>query len=699
MPDHHVTPHSPTEHVRASFQGPGWREAWPELRDRLEAGSGRNAIGFGFWPRADGGTVGVAVKSFGGEPWLKNLADRRRGTKARRSFETAVRLLEAGVGTPEPVGWFETWGPGGRLQASHYVSVRAPRHVSLRDELIRVFRETPDVAVLLPLLQQTADLARTMHAAGVVHRDLGNQNILLCTDAAGRATGPAMVVDLNRARWVGSPSLRQRARDLSRLHLSSDLLRILYEMYFEARAPRAFLRWEKLYRQAFAVHTRTRAVRHPLRTFRASRGGDPGSARIPSDHDLWLWDEKSAQAISCHQRPERKRLHSPSAAFGTLGATLAALPGVASRYRVLMDQAFGHPVDMDGRIGVALTARPDTLDRERDLLQPLGSVPVLLRFYHHEDEAAWQFGLEAFHRLRSDGHPVAAALVQDRRAVLDPARWRRFVDFVLEGGLGEGACEVEIGHAVNRVKWGLWTPGEYAALAQPVLARRADFPALRLLGPAAIDFEYHRMLGFLAAVPRAAPLDALSLHLYVDRRGAPENRQNGFDLAGKCALARAIAEGSPRIRAGRVVITEANWPLLGTAEWSPVGSPYLFPGQHVVGPSVDEATYADYMVRYLLLALCSGLVERVYWWRLVAQGFGLVDDTDPAAWRPRPAYHALVDLISRAGKATFQSRTVRPDAVTYRFTQPDGAETTFDTRSPTGSSPRRSSTSKSRCGI
>ena len=44
------------------------------------------------------------------------------------------------------------------------------------------------------------------------------------------------------------------------------------------------------------------------------------------------------------------------------------------------------------------------------------------------------------------------------------------------------------------------------------------------------------------------------------------------------------------------------------------------------------------MIRYLLIALCSGMVERVYWRRLVARGFGLIDDVEPGTWRPRPAF-------------------------------------------------------------
>src|SRR6185295_3680702 len=54
--------------------------------------------------------------------------------------------------------------------------------------------------------------------------------------------------------------------------------------------------------------------------------------------------------------------------------------------------------------------------------------------------------------------------------------------------------------------------------------------------------------------------DAVGSLLYVDRRGAPENRQLGLDATGKLRLLRAIAETAKNAR-GRSWIAEVNWPL------------------------------------------------------------------------------------------------------------------------------------------
>jgi len=201
------------------------------------------------------------------------------------------------------------------------------------------------------------------------------------------------------------------------------------------------------------------------------------------------------------------------------------------------------------------------------------------------------------------------------------------------------------------------------------------YPEIKLIGPSVIDFEPHYLLGMLGALPGGMKLDGVGHLLYVDRRGAPENRQGRYDTLGKLALLRAVARLSPH-SADRLVITETNWPLIDTGICSPICSPYLYTGQTVAG-GVDEMTYGYYMIRYLLIAVCSGLADRVCWWRLCAHGFGLVDDQDPAQPRKRPAYHMLLHFIRMVGQATFTACPATPPGVhAYSFTGgPAGAFT------------------------
>ena len=239
---------------------------------------------------------------------------------------------------------------------------------------------------------------------------------------------------------------------------------------------------------------------------------------------------------------------------------------------------------------------------------------------------------------------------------------------------------VEFLHAANRVKWGVWT---YAGL-RPLLAvlpeLRAMRPDVEFAAPAVIDYEWDWLAGALPLVPRScrpgfsgAPL---ALGLYLDRRGAPENEQGRSDGVRKLRRMRAVAAGPSG--APLAVVTEFNWPLAGTGEWSPVGSPYVSPGVRRGDPSVGEKDAARFAVRWFLLGVCSGHASAMAFWSLAARGFGLVDPgTVPGAeWRRRPAFLALKFLFSFLRGCSFESAPLRggPDGTwLFRFRAPDGS--------------------------
>ena len=172
-----------------------------------------------------------------------------------------------------------------------------------------------------------------------------------------------------------------------------------------------------------------------------------------------------------------------------------------------------------------------------------------------------------------------------------------------------------------------------------------------------IDFEFHLYPPTL----RVLPFDKVSSLLYVDRVGAPENAQFGWTAAKKIALFRAVADRSARKPVG-AWITEFNWPLEGTGKYSPASGK----------PNVTEDEQADYLVRYYVLGLASGLVERMFWWQLVAPGYGLVDDREPV-WRWRPGFAALKAMIEILSGSVFTGRDAAPGAEIYRFKK-DGKE-------------------------
>ncbi len=607
------------------------------------------------------GDVTTAIKRVPSRTVIQRMGDRYRGGPAVRALDSGVYLQEHGIGTPRPIaaveGGDDSVAAGGLL-----VTEWLGEHVSFKDALIALLSGEGEAPEIVALLRVVSEAIRAMHDAGFCHRDLGNQNILLQRDAEGRCHAPVFI-DLNRGRVCANVSIRRRASELSRIYLPSDLRRIFQELYFDAAPPAAFRRAEAGERLRFALHTGTRTFRHPLRTWRNRGKRQPD---YPPPRDLWIWDPCSVQAVAALCGRDRRRLMSKRDWLDILLASARCALPVRREAKRLLGQAFQAPVEMAGRIGITISDTPATATFEDGCLVELGPLHVLARFYAHQAETQWASTVNRLTHLHASGHAISIVLVQNRRAVTDLQRWRAFVEFVLArvGGL---VTDVQVGQAVNRTKWGVWSSRDYAGLARTAAEVARGYPGVKLLGPAVIDFEPHYVAGMLAALPDGVAFNGVGHLLYVDRRGAPENRQGGYDTLGKLAMLRAMARLSPHAD-DRLVITETNWPLADTGIWSPICSPYLYTGQTVAG-GVDEVTYGCYMIRYLLIALCSGLVDRVCWWRLCSHGFGLVDDKDPQHPRKRPAYEMLLHFVRQVGQATFTGCPgTSPGMHAYHFT-------------------------------
>ncbi len=579
----------------------------------------------------------AVVKRFPAPSPLRALLDRLAGKppKATRSWRAAKHLWDALPGsTPEPLAVLESGTPrrpGPGLFATRYEAGTE----SFTARLAALYAQGGPGPELIALLERVAAACRAMHDAGFFHGDLGNQNLLLAPD------GRVLAIDLNRSRILPGPLPDAlRARDLSRIALPSDFLRVFFEMYWGAPPPEGFLRAERRARRAFARHTATRRWRHPFRPRRPA--AEPS---YPAPRDVWIWDPRSEQALVTLRPKDRRRHMSSSRVWRPLLALLATGHEARRHYRAMQAVAFDRPVlGVANRAFVSLSADPDRLERELERLARLDCPGVHVRLYAHEPDETTDFKVAAVRRLRALGRAVAISLVQDRRAARDPSgRWRAFCDRVL-GALHGEILWAEYLHAVNRVKWGVWDYAELRALLDELPALRERYRDVAFLAPSAIDFEWDYVAGALPLLPRGdGPLAGLSAELYVDRRGAPENRQGRFDAVGKMHALRALARARPGAVEDHLVVTEFNWPLAGTGVWSPVGAPYVSPGARFNDPSVSEEDAASFAVRYLLLGICSGAASEMVFWSLAAHGFGLVDPgTEPGApWRERPAFAAL----------------------------------------------------------
>lgn len=589
----------------------------------------------------------ITIKIFKKQHKLKDWYDHKNGSKAERSYRAAIFLQENNIGTPAAIAWLDRWEDG-RLLESYYICRYEPA-ICLRDALSDIYYHQRDNEPLMKLLFAVAPAIRAMHDAGFMHGDMGNQNILLPRDEDG-SWGQPQFIDLNRCTIQGQPlNKKQRAFDLSRIILPGAYLKIFKFIYCDHQdVPAALNKWEQKFRRRFEWHTLSRKYRHPIRHFK-NRHKKLAKPVYPSGQNIWLWDEKSAQPMTVLERYEKNRYRDLRYVVKTAWQSLIAMPQIFKHYRQILEQSYQQSLSMTGRIGIALHPKNEYIAHELALLRELGNPPVLIRFCHHETPSDWAQGIALVNELHQEGVEIMAAFLQDRRAVLEPESWSHFLESVITA-IADKVSHIEITHAFNRVKWGVWSAKEYAQLMEPAFAIQDKFPQVKFTGPACIDFEYHPTIAALKSLPNGRKLNALSHLLYVDRRGAPEHKQGRFSTLEKCALLKALARWSDRCD-DKVIVSEVNWPVKYTGVWSPIGCPYEAPKWRREEPGETEDDYANYTLRYLAIALCSGHVEQVFWWRLSAHGYGLVDDMDN--FRRRPAFVALAYFLQLLGKATF----------------------------------------------
>ena len=176
--------------------------------------------------------------------------------------------------------------------------------------------------------------------------------------------------------------------------------------------------------------------------------------------------------------------------------------------------------------------------------------------------------------------------------------------------------EFQIANAINRSKWGFFSIKEYLAFYLVAFnIRNESFQNYVLIGPSVIDFEYHFTIRALFN-KLGMYFDKVSALLYVDRKGAPENKQFfTFDTNKKIDLLYTLASLAKQ-SSNKIIISEVNWPISNTKPYAPTSEEEC----------VSEEEYARFMLRYYLLAYGSSKIQSVYWHQLIASGYGLVDN-------------------------------------------------------------------------
>jgi len=284
-------------------------------------------------------------------------------------------------------------------------------------------------------------------------------------------------------------------------------------------------------------------------------------------------------------------------------------------------------VQMQLGIGVNL----DKGNIQYDLVKELGVKHLLIRIPLSDIGKIDEY--VKFAKGFGNGKNFMINILQDREHVENLELLRADIKVIFEK-FQSISSEYQIGNATNRTKWGFFAVSEYLNFYQVAQhVRDQYFPTLKLIGPSVIDFEYYYTASSLFNL-KNIKFDKLSSLLYVDRRGAPDKRQYGFNFKNKINLLASMVHLSAKTN-NEIYITEANWPLENTAPYAPTSEKEC----------VSESDYSQHMQDYIKIAKDTSRVHKLYWHQLVAPGYGLVDNRDGVV-RKTPAFYKFKQLIN-----------------------------------------------------
>ncbi len=145
-----------------------------------------------------------------------------RQSKAKRSYKHALKLIEKGINTPFPIGYYEDTLISG-LKSSYYIS----KHLNY-DLDFRVLNHNPKYPNRNYILEQFTVFCFKLHEAGINFLDHSPGNTLIIKVAEKRYK--FYLIDLNRMRFE-TMNFSKRMNNLRRLWLSKQMIQIMSKSY------------------------------------------------------------------------------------------------------------------------------------------------------------------------------------------------------------------------------------------------------------------------------------------------------------------------------------------------------------------------------------------------------------------------------------------------------------------------------------
>lgn len=162
------------------------------------------------------------IKSFKTPNFINQIVYKYfRKSKARRSFEYAVKLTELGIKTPKPIAYIEYFSMFG-IQRSFYISEFVDYDLTFR-ELVH----EPDYPENEEIVKEFTKFTYELHEKGILFLDHSPGNTLIL-----RRNGfyDFYLVDLNRMQF--SPlSFEKRMKNFSRLTPKKEMVKVMSDTY------------------------------------------------------------------------------------------------------------------------------------------------------------------------------------------------------------------------------------------------------------------------------------------------------------------------------------------------------------------------------------------------------------------------------------------------------------------------------------
>jgi hypothetical protein len=157
----------------------------------------------------------------------KAFLDRFKPSKAKRSWNGAIELLRRGIGTAQPIAYFEKVGDKS-LKQNFYICEHVQSDFSIGEIFAAFARGEPAYHGLTPeeVYKQFAQFCQNMHGRLVFFRDFSGGNILVKQDASRQLS--FSLIDTARLRTVDSPPFPMHYR-------LADLVRACHKLHKEGR--------------------------------------------------------------------------------------------------------------------------------------------------------------------------------------------------------------------------------------------------------------------------------------------------------------------------------------------------------------------------------------------------------------------------------------------------------------------------------